>query len=249
VGFSPVIVSNNSGVACDCASCGTPQWYDRGVCQGCGSASDVAHTWIAQCAPGGAPTPLWPFSGFPYERTNHCPSELAAVLPKSGHHLIISRCFPVSSAHRRNPVVGACQNGQSRVQRMRPKLFYNLRAAAGDQLINVWADLVLLRGLSPYLVPPSHNLVQYSSPAWYVERGIEATVSTLVPADPGFSERLNRASSWANQSLLVRLVATFEAFLDSGKHLKDVSFQTRRDARVPSCAPPTECRCARRRPH
>ena len=144
-----MIVSNNSGVACDCASCGTPQWYDRGVCQGCSSASDVTHTWIARCATGGAPE-------------------------------------------------GA------------PKAVLQLAAAAGDQLINVWADLVLLRGLSPYLVPPSHNLVQYSSPTWYVERGIEATVQYLVPADPGFAERLNRASLWANQSLLVRLVSTFE---------------------------------------
>lgn len=156
-------VSTSSGVACDCAVCGTPQWYDHGVCQGCESGTDFEHTWIAQCDTGGTP---------------------------------------------KSP----------------PDSILQLEGEVGDRLVTVWADLVLLRGLSPYLVPPTHSVVQYSSADWYVERGVQATVQYLVPADPGFAERLNRASSWANQSLLVRLVSTFEAFLDCGRNLSQYRF-------------------------
>jgi len=38
------------------------------------------------------------------------------------------------------------------------------------------------------------------------------TVQCTVPTDPGFAEKLNRAGAWTNQSLLVRLMATFQAF-------------------------------------
>lgn len=156
---SGAVLSGNSGVACDCATCGSPQWYEHGVCCGCQSSAGFTHTWIARCETGGVP-------------------EAAP-----------------------DPVL-------------------RLEVAAGDRLIDVWTDLVLLRGLSPYLVPSPHSVARYSSPAWYAERGIQATVHCGLPADPGFAERLNRASSWANQSLIVRMMTTFEAFFDRGEHLR-----------------------------
>jgi hypothetical protein len=81
--------------------------------------------------------------------------------------------------------------------------------------VDVWTSLVLVRGLSPYLTPAGQVVMQYSSPPWYVERGVDVTVQCSVPTDPGFAEKLNRASAWTNQSFLVRVVVTFEAFAGS----------------------------------
>jgi hypothetical protein len=80
------------------------------------------------------------------------------------------------------------------------------------QLVEAWTNLVLVRGLSPYLTPSQQAVVQYRSAPWYIERGVDMTVQFTVPTDAGFAVRLNNASCWTNQSLLVRVVATIEAF-------------------------------------
>jgi len=87
-----------------------------------------------------------------------------------------------------------------------------LESGACAQLVDIWTDLVLVRGLSPYLMPAGQAFMQYSSPPWYVERGVDVTVQCSVPSDPGFADKLNRAGAWTNQSLLVRIMATFETF-------------------------------------
>jgi hypothetical protein len=144
-------MSTNTGVACECNTCGGPQWYDHGVCQGCGTDQSIEFTWVARSGTGGTPSAA-------------------------------------------------------------PAKELRLESGACVQLVDVWTNLVLVRGLSPYLTPAGQAVMQYSSPPWYVERGVDVTVQCTVPTDPGFAEKLNRASAWTNQSLLVRVVATFEAF-------------------------------------
>lgn len=144
-------MSTNTGVACECNTCGGPQWYDNGVCQGCGTDRGIEFTWVAKSERGGTP------SGAPAEELR-----------------LLS---------------GACV-----------------------QLVHVWTNLVLVRGLSPYLTPAGQAVMQYSSPHWYVERGVDVTVQFTVPTDPGFTEKLNQASAWTNQSFLVQVVAIFETF-------------------------------------
>jgi len=93
-----------------------------------------------------------------------------------------------------------------------PGNLLQLEKGVGAQLVEVWTNLVLLRGLSPYLTPSGQSIVQYSSAPWYKARDVDATVHFTVSLNTAFSEKLNRASTWTNQSLLVRIQATFEAF-------------------------------------
>lgn len=96
-----------------------------------------------------------------------------------------------------------------------------LERGVSAQLVEVWTSFVLLRGLSPYLTLPSQAVARYRSPPWYRERGVDITVRATVAPDAGFADRLNRASYWTNQSLVVRAVATVEAF-SSGFRLSEV---------------------------
>lgn len=90
-----------------------------------------------------------------------------------------------------------------------------LEPGARTQLIEIWDNLVLLRGLTPHLKPGGSGVVEYSTPPWYVKRGVRCTVRFAKPwREP---EKLNRASGWTNQSFIVRAVATFEAFASPGK--------------------------------
>ncbi|NIO04546.1 MAG: hypothetical protein GTN74_08005 [Proteobacteria bacterium] len=153
-------MSKQTGVACECSGCGGPQWYEKGVCQGCGSEAGIAFTWVAKTEKGGTPSAA-------------------------------------------------------------PTDVLRLEAGVGAQLADVWTNLVLVRGLSPYLTSSGQAVMQYSSAPWYVERGVDMTVQCTLPTDPGFADKLNRASSWTNQSFLVRIVTTFEAFA-GGKRMSSV---------------------------
>lgn len=152
-------MNTNTGVACQCNSCGGPQWYDHGVCQGCRTNQGIEFTWVAKSGTGGTP---------------------AAAPAKE----------------------------------------LSLESGACVQLVDVWTNLILVRGLSPYLTPVGKAVIQYSSPPWYVERGVDVAVQCTVPTDPGFAEKLNRASDWTNQSLLVQVVVTFEV-LAGGEAISD----------------------------
>ncbi len=93
----------------------------------------------------------------------------------------------------------------------------HLESGASAKLVDVWTNLLLVRGLTPYLTSDSHVVVQYSSADWYKARGINFTVQCTVPIDSEFSKKLNKASAWTNESFLVRIMVTFEAFLSGGK--------------------------------
>ena len=93
-----------------------------------------------------------------------------------------------------------------------------LKLASGvtRELIGIWRDFVRLRGLSPYLDAGTEALVTFSSPGWYQQRGVLFSVQARVPIATNLAEDFNRASAWTNKSLLVRLIATFEAFAGKG---------------------------------
>lgn len=122
---------------------------------------------------------------------------------------------------------GACQNcgsidkvnytwlakaDQGGVPQQAPSKELLLQAGATAQLADVWSNLVLLRGLSPHLSSAGQSVMKYSSAPWYVQRGIDMTIQCAVPTDSAFTDRLNRASSWTDQSFIVRAIATFEVF-------------------------------------
>lgn len=102
-----------------------------------------------------------------------------------------------------------------------PAYDLHFESGATAELVRVWDNLVLLRGLCPYLTSSGPAVAHYSSAPWYVERGVHMTVQCTVPTDSGFADRLNSASSWANQSLLIRILATIEAFA-GGKRTSEV---------------------------
>lgn len=86
-----------------------------------------------------------------------------------------------------------------------------LQAGATSELARIWSNLVVLRGLSPYLTDV-RAVAEYSSAPWYVQRGVDTTVRIAVPSDPDFGRKLNRASAWTNQSFVIRLTSVFESF-------------------------------------
>lgn len=144
-------MNTNTGVACQCSTCGGPQWYDQGVCQGCTTDKGIASTWVgSRTLTGGNPE------------------------PEPANRLWFKR--------------GTC-----------------------DELLKVWTNLVLLRGLSPYMASPGQSFIGYRSAPWYRVRDVDIRVEFTVPTDPGFPDRLKQAGNWANQSLLVRIMATLEA--------------------------------------
>jgi hypothetical protein len=49
-------MSTNTGVVCECNTCGGAQWYDNGVCQGCSTDQGIEYTWVAKSGMGGAPS-------------------------------------------------------------------------------------------------------------------------------------------------------------------------------------------------
>jgi hypothetical protein len=39
-------MATNTGIACKCSSCNSPQWYAHGICQGCNSVDSIEYTWV-----------------------------------------------------------------------------------------------------------------------------------------------------------------------------------------------------------
>ena len=87
-----------------------------------------------------------------------------------------------------------------------PCKMFRLNSGACAQLIDSWTNLVLLRGITPYLTGAYHSESgEIRSPEWYVQRGVNCSVQFKELAeDPNFSEKLNSASAWTNQSFVVR---------------------------------------------
>jgi hypothetical protein len=100
-----------------------------------------------------------------------------------------------------------------------PARTFELEEGASRQLVEIWTNFILLRGLSPYFSSGAEALVQFSSPGWYMQRAVSFSVRCAVPVDSTFFQDLNRASTWTNQSLLVRILATLEAF--AGENIRD----------------------------
>lgn len=151
----------NTGVACECTNCGSTQWYDSGICQGCHSDAGIQFTWVvAKAARGGGPKPA-------------------------------------------------------------PAHLLQLQQGVSAQLVNIWTNLILVRGLTPVQPASREAVSHYVSPGWYRQRGVECSVRFFGRSgDHNSAEQLNRAADWANQSFVVRLVVTFESFAMGPKHDK-----------------------------
>jgi len=96
-----------------------------------------------------------------------------------------------------------------------PNKIMRLKSGASSKLVDLWKNLLLVRGLTPYLQSNNNSsiVVQYSSADWYKIRGVNFTVQCPLPIDPEFVKKINKASAWTNESFVVRIITTFEAFL------------------------------------
>ena len=106
-----------------------------------------------------------------------------------------------------------------------------LQPGASAQLVSIWTNLILVRGLTPVHPASSAALSQYDSPRWYRQRGVLCSVQfSNQSGDHSSSDQLNRAADWVNQSFVIRLVATFEAFA-GGRQINQFQFPKARGMR------------------
>ncbi len=95
---------------------------------------------------------------------------------------------------------------------------FQLLPGACAQLVDSWTNLVLFRALTPVRTSPGPGPAQFTSPGWYRQRGVKCSVQFAEPpTDPKFGEKFNQACDWTNQSFIVRIVVTFEAFASRKK--------------------------------
>jgi hypothetical protein len=84
------------------------------------------------------------------------------------------------------------------------------------QLISIWTNLVLVRGL----MPVTANSDGYETPPWFEQRGVRCSVRFSESADDSTAlEQFGRAREWTNQAFVLRVVATLEAFLPNRKKI------------------------------
>jgi hypothetical protein len=99
-----------------------------------------------------------------------------------------------------------------RLRRTRFSLIQGVTA----QIVSIWTNLILLRGL----MPVTANSSGYETPPWYSQRGVRCSVRFSGSAGDGITpEQFEQAREWTNRAFVLRMVATLEAFLPGRKRI------------------------------
>jgi hypothetical protein len=94
-----------------------------------------------------------------------------------------------------------------------PGAVLELEPGIGAQLVAIWRHLLLVRGLTPRRRQLGGTVSGSRSPGWYRDRGIDFHTQLNRGSGPPVSvDQVHLAADWTNQSFVIRVTATFEAF-------------------------------------